>query len=65
MEPLTPSELNSPLWAKIERNVTELRDRARRQLENNLPLDETNRVRGRIIGLRDVLQFGKEFSPLD
>lgn len=55
---LTDSERFSTLWIKLEQYATARIDTARSQLEGSLALDETNRVRGRIIELRELLKLG-------
>jgi len=52
MELMTPSDRTHAVWGKTMRNIKEMIETARLQLEGPLGIDETNRVRGRLIALR-------------
>lgn len=53
---LTSGERLSSIWIKVRQHLESRLNAAQRQLESNLPIDETNRVRGRIIELRALLK---------
>lgn len=55
---LTDSERMSTLWIKIREHLNDRLEKARSQLEGNLPIDETNRVRGRIVEIKELLRVG-------
>lgn len=57
---LSSGERLSPIWVKFRTHCEERLESARRQLESNLTLDETNRVRGRIIELRAILKADQD-----
>ncbi len=52
MDEITNADRVSPLWGKLMRMTQERIGAAQGLLESNLDLDETNRVRGRLIELR-------------
>lgn len=52
MDEITNADRVSPLWGKLMRMTQERIAAAQGLLESNLDLDETNRVRGRLIELR-------------
>ena len=60
---LTPGERGSGVWRRIEEQLEARLDAARKRNDGNLPLDETNRLRGEIKCLKDILSFGSDFSP--
>lgn len=54
MDEITNADRVSPLWGKLMRMTKERIAAAQGLLESNLDLDETNRVRGRLIELRHL-----------
>lgn len=54
MDEITDADRVSPLWGKLMRMNQERISAAQGLLESNLDLDETNRVRGRLIELRHI-----------
>ena len=60
---LTRSERHSALWLKIVAHLDEKLMTRRVQLEAPLDLDSTNRTRGRIAELKDLLKLNEE--PLE
>jgi len=54
MDIITPADRVSAVWQKTIRIVKEKIRSAQGQLEGPLSLDETNRVRGRLIALREL-----------
>lgn len=60
MYDLTPGEKNSALWKKLHEHLEERLEKARLQLESSLSIDETNRVRGKILELKAFLQLGDD-----
>lgn len=60
MEHLTDGDKVSPAYRKIMSILEHRLETARGKLEGNLTLDETNRVRGRIIELKYLLSLDKD-----
>ena len=60
MEPieLSDAERFSTLWIKLEQYMDGRIEIARAQLEGSLSLDDTNRVRGRLVELRELKKLG-------
>lgn len=52
MHEFTNSDRSSPVWDKVMSRVRDRILEAQRELEGNLDLDATNRVRGRLRELR-------------
>jgi hypothetical protein len=52
---LTPEELNSPLWVKLEKEITRRLGLCRELNDRALDIDNTNRLRGMISAHKDYL----------
>lgn len=59
---LTPGERDSALWKRLEAHLTELRDAYRVKIEGPLEQPETDRTRGRIAILNELIDLGKAES---
>lgn len=55
---LTSEEASNPVWLKAKLIIERRLRSAQTKLEGNLTPDETNRVRGRILELKELLKLG-------
>lgn len=62
---LSQDEVNTSIWRKIERHLTERLNAAR--LRNDGPLDpaETAQTRGEIKALKGLLSLGRPLPPVE
>lgn len=61
---LTPAEVNTPVWNKIERFLRRRLDGARARNDGPLTADETALVRGEIAALKGLLALGRPLPPI-
>lgn len=61
---LTPGERQHPLWLKLKAHLEERLAGHRLKNDNNLTQDETQKVRGRIAELKELLKLGEEPKTL-
>lgn len=54
----------SPVWLRIKEQIEKRIAGFHKQLEQDMPPDQTAVLRGRIRSLRDVLKFGEELPPV-
>lgn len=61
---LTPAEVNTPVWIKLERYLRRRLDSARERNDGPLAPDETAQVRGEIRALKGLLSLGRPLPPI-
>lgn len=61
---LTPAEVNTPVWNKIERYLRRRLEAARERNDGLLAPDETALVRGEIKALKGLLSLGRPLPPI-
>lgn len=57
---LEPHEMQSALWQRLHAHMTERLDGLRRSNDGDLPMEETQRLRGRIAQLKEILALARE-----
>lgn len=62
---LTPSEVNTPVWHKLERYLRRRLEAARERNDGPLTADETAAVRGEIKALKGLLALGRPLLPVE
>lgn len=61
---LTPAEVNTPVWNKLERHLRRRLEAARARNDGPLAPDETAQVRGEIAALKGLLALGRPLPPI-
>lgn len=54
----------SHVWLRIKEQIEKRIVGLQKQLEQDIPMDQTAMIRGRIKGLRDILKFEEELPPV-
>lgn len=57
---LEPHETRSALWQRLHAHLTERLDALRRSNDGDMSMEETQRLRGRIAQLKEILALGRE-----
>lgn len=57
---LEPHEMQSALWQKLHAHMAERLDALRRSNDGDLSIEETQRLRGRIAQLKEILALARE-----
>ena len=60
---LSTVERTSSLWIKLEQFMAERLDKAHARNEQNLPPEETAKIRGEIAALKALMRLGREPMP--
>lgn len=60
---LSESERHSGCWARLKEHIEEKLAECRRKNDNNLNIEETMRLRGRIASLKELLETGEPELP--
>lgn len=61
---LTPAEVNTPVWHKLERYLRRRLEAARERNDGPLTADETAVLRGEIKALKGLLALGRPLPPI-
>lgn len=61
---LTPAEVNTPVWNKLERHLRRRLEAARERNDGELTPEQTALVRGEIKALKGLLALGRPLPPI-
>lgn len=61
---LLPADRMNPLWITLSRHLSERLDILRRQNDASLAPEQTERLRGRIAQIKDILALADERPPV-
>jgi len=60
---LAPQDRTNPLWIKLERHMQQVLAELRLMNDSTLPMERTEKLRGRIAQLKELLALADEPKP--